>query len=159
MIEEGRKILLFSSFTSMLDIIAEHLKAMRIETLMLTGKTPAAKRGALIENFQTNEIPVFLISLKAGGAGINLTAADTVIHFDPWWNPAAEAQASDRAHRIGQDKNVFVYKLITKGTVEQRIQKMQKHKDALAKSIFDGQGNISSVLNDSHWQEFLKPIS
>ncbi len=159
MIEEGRKILLFSSFTSMLDIIAEHLKAMRIETLMLTGKTPAAKRGALIEKFQTSEIPVFLISLKAGGAGINLTAADTVIHFDPWWNPAAEAQASDRAHRIGQDKNVFVYKLITKGTVEQRIQKMQKHKDALAKSIFDGQGNISSVLNDSHWQEFLKPIS
>ena len=159
MIEEGRKILLFSSFTSMLDIIAEHLKTMNIETLMLTGKTPAAKRGALIEKFQTSEIPVFLISLKAGGAGINLTSADTVIHFDPWWNPAAEAQASDRAHRIGQDKNVFVYKLITKGTVEQRIQKMQKHKDALAKSIFDGQGNISSVLNDSHWQEFLKPIS
>ncbi len=159
MIEEGRKILLFSSFTSMLDIVADHLKAMNIETLMLTGKTPAAKRGALIQNFQQGDVPVFLISLKAGGAGINLTSADTVIHFDPWWNPAAEAQASDRAHRIGQDKNVFVYKLITKGTVEQRIQKMQKHKDALAKSIFDGQGNISSVLNDSHWQEFLKPIS
>jgi non-specific serine/threonine protein kinase len=159
MIEEGRKILLFSSFTSMLDIIAEHLKVMNIETLMLTGKTPAAKRGALIQNFQEGDVPVFLISLKAGGAGINLTSADTVIHFDPWWNPAAEAQASDRAHRIGQDKNVFVYKLITKGTVEQRIQKMQKHKDALAKSIFDGQGNISTVLNDSHWQDFLKPIS
>ena len=159
MIEEGRKILLFSSFTSMLDIIAEHLKAMNIQSLMLTGKTPAAKRGALIQNFQEGDVPVFLISLKAGGAGINLTTADTVIHFDPWWNPAAEAQASDRAHRIGQDKNVFVYKLITKGTVEQRIQKMQKHKDALAKSIFDGQGNISTVLNDSHWQEFLKPIS
>ena len=159
MIEEGRRILLFSSFTSMLDIIKEHLKAMHIETIMLTGKTPAAKRGNLIDKFQAGDIPVFLISLKAGGAGINLTTADTVIHFDPWWNPAAEAQASDRAHRIGQDKNVFVYKLITKGTIEQRIQKLQKHKHALAQGIFDGQGNISSVLNDSQWQDFLKPIS
>ena len=159
MIEEGRKILLFSSFTSMLDIITEHLSKMGIDSLILTGKTPAAKRGALIEQFQQGSSPVFLISLKAGGAGINLTAADTVIHFDPWWNPAAEAQASDRAHRIGQDKKVFVYKLISKGTIEQRIQKMQKHKDALAKSIFNGQGNISSILNDNHWQEFLKPIA
>ena len=159
MVEEGRRILLFSSFTSMLDIIAEHLKLMKIESLMLTGKTPSRKRGQIIEKFQDGNIPLFLISLKAGGAGINLTAADTVIHFDPWWNPAAEAQASDRAHRIGQNKNVFVYKLITKGTVEQRIQKLQKQKSELAMSIFDGQGNITSVLKDSQWQEFLKPIS
>ncbi len=158
MIEEGQKILLFSSFTSMLDIIKQHLQELGIESLLLTGKTAANKRGQLIDTFQSGDVPVFLISLKAGGAGINLTAADTVIHFDPWWNPAAEAQASDRAHRIGQDKNVFVYKLITKGTVEQRIQKMQKHKHALAQSIFDGQGNISSVLNDGQWQDFLKPI-
>jgi len=158
MIEEGRKILLFSSFTSMLDIIQEHLKTLGIDSIMLTGKTPATKRGALIDRFQAGESPVFLISLKAGGAGINLTTADTVIHFDPWWNPAAESQASDRAHRIGQDKNVFVYKLITKGTVEQKIQKLQKHKSAIAQGIFDGQGNITSVLNDSQWQEFLKPI-
>jgi non-specific serine/threonine protein kinase len=158
MVEEGRRILLFSSFTSMLDIIQNHLNTLKTPSIMLTGKTPANKRGALIERFQTGEIPVFLISLKAGGAGINLTAADTVILFDPWWNPAAESQASDRAHRIGQDKNVFVYKLITKGTVEQKIQKLQQHKGALAQSIFDGQGNISSVINDDKWQEFLKPI-
>lgn len=158
MVEEGRRILLFSSFTSMLTIIKDHLDTMQIDSITLTGKTPANKRGALIDRFQTGNVPVFLISLKAGGAGINLTAADTVIHFDPWWNPAAESQASDRAHRIGQDKKVFVYKLITKGTVEQRIQKLQKHKHALAQSIFDGQGNISSVLNDTQWQSFLKPI-
>jgi len=159
MIEEGRKILLFSSFTSMLDLIQEHLKTLNIDSLMLTGKTPSNRRGVLIEQFQSGKIPVFLISLKAGGAGINLTTADTVIHFDPWWNPAAESQASDRAHRIGQDKNVFVYKLITKGTVEQKIQKMQKHKSALAQGIFDKQGNITSILNQGQWQEFLKPIA
>lgn len=158
MVEEGRRILLFSSFTSMLDIIQEHLNTLAIDSIMLTGKTPATKRGALIEKFQEGLVPVFLISLKAGGAGINLTTADTVIHFDPWWNPAAESQASDRAHRIGQNKNVFVYKLITKGTVEQKIQKLQKHKHALAQGIFDGQGNMTTVLNDGHWQDFLKPI-
>ena len=143
----------------MLDIIEEHLKLLKIETIKLTGKTPATKRGSLIDKFQAGEIPVFLISLKAGGSGLNLTTADTVIHFDPWWNPAAESQASDRAHRIGQDKNVFVYKLITKGTVEEKIQKLQKHKHALAQGIFDGQGNMTSVLSDGQWQEFLKPIS
>ncbi len=159
MVEEGNRILLFSSFTSMLDIIEEHLKHLKIDSIKLTGKTPANRRGALIDKFQAGDVPVFLISLKAGGAGINLTTADTVIHFDPWWNPAAESQASDRAHRIGQDKNVFVYKLITKGTVEEKIQKLQIHKHALAQGIFDKQGNISSVLNDGQWQEFLKPIN
>lgn len=159
MVEEGNRILLFSSFTSMLDIIEEHLKLLKIESIKLTGKTPANKRGGLIDKFQAGAIPVFLISLKAGGSGLNLTTADTVIHFDPWWNPAAESQASDRAHRIGQDKNVFVYKLITQGTVEQKIQKLQKHKHSLAQGIFDGQGNMTSVLNDGQWQEFLKPIS
>ena len=158
MVEEGNRILLFSSFTSMLDIIEIHLKTLGISSIMLTGKTPSNKRGALIDKFQSGSVSVFLISLKAGGAGINLTTADTVIHFDPWWNPAAETQASDRAHRIGQDKNVFVYKLITKGTVEQKIQKLQKQKHALAQGIFDGQGNMTSILNDNQWQEFLKPI-
>ncbi|MCF6288868.1 MAG: DEAD/DEAH box helicase [Proteobacteria bacterium] len=158
MLEEGRKILLFSSFTTMLDIIAEHLHSMNITSIKLTGKTPANKRGGLIQKFQQGAIPVFLISLKAGGAGINLTTADTVIHFDPWWNPAAENQASDRAHRIGQDKNVFVYKLISKGTVEQKIQNMQEHKHALAQSIFDHKGNISTILGNNNWQELLKPI-
>lgn len=159
MIEEGNKILLFSSFTSMLDIIEQHLLELKIKTLKLTGQTPAAKRGDLVDKFQTGKIPVFLISLKAGGSGLNLTTADTVIHFDPWWNPAAESQASDRAHRIGQNKNVFVYKLITQGTVEEKIQKLQKHKHSLAKGIFDGQGNITSILSDGQWQDFLKPIN
>ncbi len=158
MVEEGRRILLFSSFTSMLDIIEDHLTKLGISSIMLTGKTPATKRGAIIDKFQSGDVPIFLISLKAGGSGINLTTADTVIHFDPWWNPAAESQASDRAHRIGQDKNVFVYKLICKGTVEEKIQKLQRHKHALAQSIFDGQGNITAVLGDGNWQEFLKPI-
>lgn len=158
MIEEGNRILLFSSFTGMLDIIEEHVNSLKIDTLKLTGKTPSHKRGELIDKFQAGEIPVFLISLKAGGSGLNLTTADTVIHFDPWWNPAAESQASDRAHRIGQDKNVFIYKLITQGTVEQKIQKLQKHKHSLAQSIFDKQGNITSLLKDGQWQDFLKPI-
>lgn len=158
MIEEGRRVLLFSSFTSMLDIIQEYLNNININSIMLTGKTPANQRGKLIDKFQLGDVPVFLISLKAGGAGINLTTADTVIHFDPWWNPAAEAQASDRAHRIGQDKNVFIYKLISKGTIEQKIQKLQQQKHALAQGIFANQGSILSVLNDSQWQDFLQPI-
>jgi non-specific serine/threonine protein kinase len=159
MVEEGNRILLFSSFTSMLDIIAEQLKQLGIDYLSLTGKTPANKRGQLVEEFQSGNIPVFLISLKAGGSGLNLTAADTVIHFDPWWNPASEQQASDRAHRIGQDKNVFVYKLISKGTVEQRIQKMQQQKQALADGIFDKQDSSSHLSDAQQWQELLKPIS
>ncbi len=158
MIEQGQKILLFSSFTSMLDIIQENLQTLKIDSIKLTGQTPANKRGQLIDQFQNGKIPVFLISLKAGGAGINLTTADTVIHYDPWWNPAAEAQASDRAHRIGQDKNVFVYKLITKGTVEQKIHHLQKHKHDLAQGIFDKQAKISSILDEGQWQDFLKPI-
>lgn len=158
MIDQGQKILLFSSFTSMLDIIQNSLKDLKIDSITLTGQTPAKKRGQLIEQFQNGEVPVFLISLKAGGAGINLTAADTVIHYDPWWNPAAEAQASDRAHRIGQDKNVFVYKLITKGTVEQKIHHLQQHKHELAQGIFDKQAQISHLLNDGQWQDFLRPI-
>ncbi|HFC29501.1 MAG TPA: DEAD/DEAH box helicase, partial [Oceanospirillales bacterium] len=159
MLEEGRKILLFSSFTSMLTLIQQKLDELNIKSISLTGKTPANKRGDLIAEFQTGKIPVFLISLKAGGAGINLTTADTVIHFDPWWNPAAESQASDRAHRIGQDKKVFIYKLISKGTIEQRIAKLQVHKQHLAQSIFSQQASISNLFKDKQWQELLKPIA
>ncbi|MEZ5496092.1 MAG: DEAD/DEAH box helicase [Gammaproteobacteria bacterium] len=158
MIEEGRKILLFSSFTKMLRIIKDFLDELKISSLTLTGSTPSNKRGQLIEEFQKGNTDVFLISLKAGGAGINLTRADTVIHFDPWWNPAAESQASDRSHRIGQKNNVFVYKLISKGTVEEKIHNLQKQKNALSQSIFDQKGNISQILNDANWQELFKPI-
>ncbi len=133
MVEEGRKILIFSQFTTMLQLIENHLKTLKIKSVKLTGQTK--KRDEVITAFQNGDIPVFLISLKAGGVGLNLTAADTVIHYDPWWNPAAEDQASDRAWRIGQDKPVFVYKLITNQSIEEKILALQHRKADLAKSI------------------------
>src|SRR5690606_4817911 len=119
LLEEGRRILLFSQFTSMLALIEEHLTAHHIPYLKLTGSTPSTERTKLVKAFQTGKAPLFLISLKAGGTGLNLTAADTVIHYDPWWNPAAENQATDRAHRIGQQNPVFVHKLISQGSIEE----------------------------------------
>jgi SNF2-related domain/Helicase conserved C-terminal domain len=133
LIEEGRRILLFSTFTSMLALIEQHLVKEKIPYLKLTGQTK--ERASLVKEFQKGETPVFLISLKAGGTGLNLTAADTVIHYDPWWNPAAENQATDRAHRIGQTKPVFVHKLVCRGTIEDRILELQKHKSALVEAL------------------------
>ena len=133
LLEEGRRILLFSQFTSMLALIEAHLEKEGIPFLKLTGQTK--DRASLVKKFQTGEVPVFLISLKAGGTGLNLTAADTVIHYDPWWNPAAENQATDRAHRIGQTKPVFVHKLVCRGTIEDRILELQKHKSALVEAL------------------------
>lgn len=133
MVEEGRKILIFSQFTSMLQLIEDRLNKQKIDFVKLTGQTK--KREEVINAFQSGQVPVFLISLKAGGVGLNLTAADTVIHYDPWWNPAAEEQASDRAWRIGQDKPVFVYKLITNQSIEEKICVLQKNKAQLAQSI------------------------
>lgn len=131
--EEGRRILIFSQFTSMLQLIEARLSELKINHVKLTGQTK--KRDQVIQAFQNGEVPVFLISLKAGGVGLNLTAADTVIHYDPWWNPAAEEQASDRAWRIGQDKPVFVYKLISNASIEEKILTMQKAKAELAQSV------------------------
>ena len=133
LLEEGRRILLFSQFTSMLALIEEHLVLEEIPFLKLTGQTQ--NRALLVKKFQAGDVPVFLISLKAGGTGLNLTAADTVIHYDPWWNPAAENQATDRAHRIGQTKPVFVHKLVCRGTIEDRILDLQKHKSALVEAL------------------------
>jgi len=133
LIEEGRRILIFSQFTSVLSLIRSKLEKAGTPYLELTGKT--TNRAALVECFQKGETPVFLISLKAGGTGLNLTAADTVIHYDPWWNPAAENQATDRAHRIGQTKPVFVHKLICRGTIEDRILDLQAHKARIVKSL------------------------
>ncbi len=158
LVEEGRRVLVFSSFTGMLSIIEEKLNHIDIPYLSLTGKTPSKKRTKDIKRFQNEEVPVYLISLKAGGAGINLTAADTVIHYDPWWNPAAEQQASDRAHRIGQDKQVFVYKLISRGTVEEKIYNMQQKKSELASQLLSAE-NSGLKLNEHQWQDLLKPIS
>ena len=133
LIEEGRRILLFSTFTSMLAIIEEHLKKQAIPYLIITGQTK--ERASLVKKFQQGEVPVFLIYLKAGGTGLNLTAADTVIHYDPWWNPAAENQATDRAHRIGQKKPVFVHKLVCRGSIEERMLELQKHKSGLVEAL------------------------
>jgi len=148
MVEEGRKILIFSQFTTMLQLIEDHLKILKIKHVKLTGQTK--KRDEVIHAFQSGDIPVFLISLKAGGVGLNLTAADTVIHYDPWWNPAAEDQASDRAWRIGQDKPVFVYKLITNQSIEEKILALQKNKANLTKSILsiDHENDVKLSEND-----------
>lgn len=133
LIDEGRRVLLFSQFTGMLSLIAAALDDAAISYVTLTGDT--TDRVTPVQRFQRCEVPLFLISLKAGGVGLNLTAADTVIHYDPWWNPAAENQATDRAHRIGQDKPVFVYKLIAAGSIEEKIVALQEKKAQLAKSI------------------------
>jgi SNF2 family DNA or RNA helicase len=133
LVEEGRRILLFSQFTSMLALIEAELEKSGTEFLKLTGQTK--NRPSLVKRFQKGDIPIFLISLKAGGTGLNLTAADTVIHYDPWWNPAVESQATDRAHRIGQEKPVFVHKLICEGSIEERILELQKKKSALVKAL------------------------
>lgn len=145
MVGEGRKILIFSQFTTMLCLIEQQLKKIAIDYVKLTGQTK--KRQEVVEKFQHGQVPIFLISLKAGGVGLNLTAADTVIHYDPWWNPATENQASDRAWRIGQNKPVFVYKLITNQSIEQKIIDLQKDKSALIESILtsglEGEAKIS----------------
>lgn len=124
----GHRILLFSQFTSMLDIIEKELKKKEISYFYLSGKTPATERSAIVSRFNDGEGQVFLLSLKAGGTGLTLTGADTVIHYDPWWNPAVEEQATDRAYRIGQDKVVQVFRLITRNTIEEKIQLMQEKK-------------------------------
>ena len=135
MVEEGRKILIFSQFTGMLELIAQELLAMKIPYVRLCGDTKDRKKP--VDEFQEGKTPVFLISLKAGGVGLNLTAADVVIHYDPWWNPAVENQATDRAHRIGQSKRVFVYKFIAKDTLEEKIIELQAKKASIAGAIFD----------------------
>ena len=133
--EEGRRTLVFSQFTSMLDLIKIELNKAEIPFVELVGST--VDRATPVRRFQAGEVPVFLISLRAGGQGLNLTAADTVIHYDPWWNPAVERQATDRAHRIGQDKAVFVYKVIAAGTVEEKIVQLQARKAELADALFE----------------------
>jgi len=134
--EEGRRVLLFSQFTSMLALIESELKKRGVDYAILTGQT--RDRRTPVKDFQSGKRQIFLISLKAGGVGLNLTEADTVIHYDPWWNPATENQATDRAYRIGQEKPVFVYKLIARGTVEEKIQLLQKEKSDLAAGVLDG---------------------
>jgi superfamily II DNA or RNA helicase len=158
MIDEGRKILIFSQFTSMLSLIEAELIEQNIAYVKLTGSSK--NRQDIVETFQSGQVPVFLISLKAGGVGLNLTAADTVIHFDPWWNPAVENQATDRAYRIGQDKPVFVYKLIIENSIEQKIQQIQEKKAELANALLSeevSEGNLS--LTNDILDTLLAPLS
>ena len=142
---EGHKALVFSQFVSMLTLVRESLDARAIPYAYLDGKT--TDRQGRVDDFQNNpDLPFFLISLKAGGVGLNLTAADYVIHIDPWWNPAVEMQATDRTHRIGQDKPVFVYKLITRDTVEEKILLLQDRKRALVSQLISTEGGFFKTL-------------
>ena len=140
---QGHRILLFSQFTSMLALIANGLKERRLDYLALTGKTK--DRQSVVDAFEGGEADVFLISLKAGGTGLNLTSADTVIHYDPWWNPAAQAQATDRAHRIGQARPVFVYNLFVAGSVEERVMRLQQRKRWLSTTLLGDQADASPL--------------
>ncbi|HMV69439.1 MAG TPA: DEAD/DEAH box helicase, partial [Myxococcota bacterium] len=138
LLESGHRALVFSQFTGLLDQVGDDLRARGVSFRRLDGATPAPRRAAEIAAFQAGEAPVFLLSLKAGGVGLNLTAADTVIHLDPWWNPAVEDQATDRAHRIGQTQPVTVYRLVARGTVEEKILAMHGEKRELATSLLEG---------------------
>ncbi len=156
LVAEGRKILVFSQFTSMLALIEAELREQDLPYVILTGDTKDRKTP--VEEFQKGSVPIFLISLKAGGTGLNLTASDVVIHYDPWWNPAVEEQATDRAHRIGQTKHVFVYKLIAKGTIEERMMALQQRKRELAESIYSQDGTLSRALGEADIEDLLRPI-
>lgn len=147
-LDGGHRVLVFSQFVEMLQLLKASLDEQKVGYSYLDGST--SDRARVVQEFQTREIPVFLISLKAGGVGLNLTAADTVIHFDPWWNPAVEAQATDRAHRIGQTRVVTSYKLITRGTVEEKILNLQNRKRELIQSTLSGEEQLANGLS---WEE------
>ena len=157
MVEEGRRVLIFSGFATLLGHLEELLREHAIPYSKITGQT--VDRQSQIDAFQSGETHVFLITLKAGGVGLNLTAADTVIHYDPWWNPAAEEQATDRAYRIGQDKPVFVYKLIAAGSVEERILDLQARKAALAQGILDGGLSDATQLTTGDLDRLFAPLA
>jgi SNF2 family DNA or RNA helicase len=143
--EGGHRLLLFSQFSSMLDLLQAWLEERGVAFCRLDGST--RDRTAQVDRFQTGTVPVFLISLKAGGVGLTLTAADTVVHFDPWWNPAVEAQATDRAHRIGQKSTVTSYKLIMRGTVEEKILELQNRKKHLMDALVESEQPLMDGLS------------
>ena len=156
--DDGHRILVFSQFTALLALLRTDLKEQEIGTCYLDGSMTPKARQAEVDRFQDSEdIPVFLISLKAGGTGLNLTGADTVIHFDPWWNPAAEAQATDRAHRIGQTRTVTSYKLICAGSVEEKVLALQTQKRALLESVFEASDATAAALTLDDLKALLSP--
>jgi len=158
LVAEGRRVLVFSQFVEMLRLIEGDLAEAAIPSLTLTGRTQ--NRAKVLERFADGEAAVFLISLKAGGVGLTLTEADTVILYDPWWNPAVERQAMDRTHRIGQDKPVFVHRLVAAGTVEEKILEMQARKQALADALFeDGSGAADTLLDEAILRDLFAPLA
>lgn len=159
LVAEGRRILVFSQFTEMLELIAAALVDMDLSYLMLTGKTATSNRGAVVAQFQNKEAPIMLISLKAGGVGLNLTTADTIIHVDPWWNPAVEEQANARAHRIGQEQAVFIYKLLVEGSIEERILGLQARKAALVEGVLGSDTAFASKFSPEDLQALLAPLN
>lgn len=157
-IANDHRILVFSQFTSMLRIIENELKDLEIPYFYLEGSTPTEERNDFVKRFNAGDGKVFLISLKAGGTGLNLTGADTVIHYDPWWNPAVEDQATDRAYRIGQQNKVHVMKLITKGTIEENIFKLQRKKKELSDSIISSKEVFINTLSREELEELFSPM-
>jgi len=154
-LEADHHILLFSQFTSMLDILQETLKEAGVTCFMLKGDTPKEERMELVKRFNAGEADVFLISLKAGGTGLNLTGADVVIHYDPWWNLAAQNQATDRAHRIGQTRQVTVYRMIARDTIEEKILDLQEAKQDLADAILEGRSESLMSLSSEELLSLL----
>ena len=152
-LDGGHRVLIFSQFVTMLSLMKERLAAEGVDFCYLDGQTK--DRGAEVARFQSGAAPVFLISLKAGGTGLNLTAADTVIHFDPWWNPAVEAQATDRAHRIGQTRVVTSYKLIARGTVEEKILNLQAKKRAVIAATLESEQPLMEGLSMAEIESLL----
>jgi len=161
LVAEGRRVLVFSQFTAMLELVAGQLSELALPFLVLTGQTPPGQRARVVQRFQSQgegSAPVLLISLKAGGTGLNLTAADTVIHVDPWWNPAVEAQATARAHRIGQDQPVFVYRVVVEGSIEERLLELQARKQALADGVLGSDAADAIKFSEADLQALLAPL-
>jgi SNF2 family DNA or RNA helicase len=155
-VDDGHRMLVFSQFTSLLALLRTELDRQGIAFCYLDGSMPTRQRQAEVDRFQADEtIPLFLLSLKAGGTGLNLTGADTVVHLDPWWNPAVEAQATDRAHRIGQTRTVTSYKLICAGTVEEKVLALQDAKRALLADVFEASDAASAKLSLADLQSLL----
>ena len=155
-INGGHKLLVFSQFTSMLELVIQRLQKEKISFYVLTGATLKEERVRLADAFNQDDTSVFCISLRAGGTGLNLTAADMVIHYDPWWNLAVQNQATDRAHRIGQKNVVSVYKLFAKDTIEEKIKNLQEQKKELADEILTGDGMDSVRLSRQEILDLLK---
>jgi SNF2 family DNA or RNA helicase len=153
-LDGGHRVLVFSQFVKMLGHIRDRLERMAVEFCYLDGQT--RDRAAEVARFQAGGVPVFLISLKAGGTGLNLTAADTVVHFDPWWNPAVEAQATDRAHRIGQKRAVTSYKLIARDTVEEKILNLQAKKRAVIAATLESEQPLMEGLSTAEIEGLLE---